>query len=167
MADTDKLLETLAAMRDESRERGKQTAERFDKLDSRLDNMDRTDSIIQGEVHLLGTRIGTLESRVARIDSDHQQTKRTSIQGDEAQSAALVSAMDIHGKALAQHRAETNSRLDSQDRTLEQLTQMQAQQTAILTRLDAIAANPTVRRVAYAIGSIIVAYAAAKGLVLK
>src|SRR5687767_5354498 len=98
----DELKATLAAMREESRERGKQTTERLDRLDSRLDNMERTDTVIQGEVRLLSTRVGTLESRVARIDSDHAATKRASVEGDEAQHAALVSAMDIHGKALAQ-----------------------------------------------------------------
>jgi type II secretory pathway component HofQ len=97
----DELKHYLEAMRAESRERGEQTASRLDKLDSRLDNMERTDTVIQGEVRLLGTRVGTLESRVQRIDSDHQATKRGSIQGDEAQQAALVSAMDIHAKALA------------------------------------------------------------------
>ncbi len=40
-------------------------------------------------------------------------------------------------------------------------------QTAILERLDKIAANPMVRRVAYAVGVIILGYATAKGLVLK
>jgi tetrahydromethanopterin S-methyltransferase subunit G len=95
MADnTEAILAAIGALRNEN------TA-RFDKVDGRLDNMERTDNLIKGEVQLLGARVGSLESRVARIDSDHAATKRTSIEGDEAQQAALVSAMDIHGKALA------------------------------------------------------------------
>jgi hypothetical protein len=158
--DTETILAAIGALRNEN------TA-RFDKVDGRLDNMERTDNLIKGEVQLLGARVGTLESRVARIDSDHAATKRTSIEGDEAQQAALVSAMDIHGKALAQHRAETTARLDSQDRTLEALTQMQVKQTELLTKMAAsftgLLGHPLVKKIAYAAGLALLAWLASKG----
>jgi hypothetical protein len=106
--DTDAILAAIGALRNEN------TA-RFDKVDGRLDNMERTDNLIKGEVQLLGARVGTLESRVARIDSDHAATKRGSIEGDEAQQAALVSAMDIHGKALAAVSAKVDAIADKPD----------------------------------------------------
>lgn len=43
------------------------------------------------------------------------------------------------------------------------LKETQATQLAILKRLDAVAANPMVRRVAYAVGGAVLAYLAAKG----
>ena len=153
----DELKATLAAMREESRERGAQSTARFDKIDGRLDNMERTDNLIRGEVQLLSGRVGALETRVSRIDSDQASVKRASQEGDEAQSAALVSAMKIHGDALSAHRAETTARLDAQDQNI-------AKALAILERLDKIAANPMVRRVAYVVGLAILGWLASKGI---
>lgn len=157
MDDQSKILEAIGQLRTESEERGKRNGERLDKIDGRLDNMERTDKLIQGEVQLLGGRVGQLETRVSRLDSDHAATKRASMEGDDAQAAALVSAMKIHGDALSAHRTETTERLDAQDKAI-------AKMLAILERLDKIAANPMVRRVAYVVGALVLAWAAKQGL---
>lgn len=103
-----KILAAIGEMRTEN-------IARFDKVDGRLDNMERTDNLIKGEVQLLGSRVGQLETRVSRIDSDHAATKRGSIEGDEAQHAALVSAMKIHGDAVAAIAAKVDTLADRPD----------------------------------------------------
>lgn len=96
----------------------------------------------------VGQRVSTLES----AESDRQDRARKHSMGinkvsvnDAKQDAAIAKVMT-----------------DVAD-----LKETQATQLAILQRLDKVAANPMVRRVAYAVGAAILTYLASKGLVLK
>lgn len=112
---TEKLLAAIEQVRDESRQRGADMAKRLDRIDGRLDNLDRTDGLLAGEVRGLTNRVGGIEERVRRLEDDHNMAKRQSIEGDHAQAEALTAAMVIHGEALSALRTETSGRLDAQD----------------------------------------------------
>lgn len=103
------------------------------------------------EVKQLGGRVEKLEKHVFGSDpppspSAPLVTRTTHAEGDLAELAGQVIAV----------------KADVAD-----LKQTQAAQLAILERLDKVAANPMVRRVAYAIGGAILVYLTSKGLVLK
>lgn len=104
------------------------------------------------EVRHLGTRVHRLERQVFGSDPP-----------PAAGAEPLSRQVSEHDGDIA-HLA---GRVLGVEAKVDKLTEMQTQQTAILTRLDKIAANPMVRRVAYAVGGLIVAYATAKGLVLR
>lgn len=120
----------------------------FAAVESRLDTME-TNIEIQGDsVKNIAGRMTSLEARVGRVE-ERQETNsvraKSTTETDHQQDAAIAQILvDVQG-----------------------LKETQTTQLAILHRLDAIAANPMVRRVAYAIGGAVLAYLSAKGMLAK
>jgi hypothetical protein len=79
----------------------------------------------------------------------------------------LAVAMPVLKAALAALDTITSSDVATVKDSVSGLTKTQETQLAILTRLDAVAANPMVRRVAYALGTAILLYLASKGWVTR
>jgi hypothetical protein len=102
----DKVLAIVEELRDESRVRDTAISKRLDTIDGRLANQEHTDTIIIQDVRAQGARLGSLERRMGKLEDEQHQSKRVSIEGDEAQSAALVSAMTIHDRKLEGVKAD-------------------------------------------------------------
>jgi hypothetical protein len=105
------------------------------------------------EVRQIGSRVERLEKQVFGSDppppvspSSPVLTRITHSEGELAEMAGQIIAV----------------KADVADLKVTQETQL-----AILKRLDAVAANPMVRRVAYAIGTAVLAFLAAKGWLVK
>lgn len=96
----------VSQTRAESAMRGEENAHRLDKIDSRLNKMEGDDKAIRHEVQGLSQRMGGFESRLAKLEDDQATAKRKSIEGDEAQAAALTSAIAIQNRSLADQRVE-------------------------------------------------------------
>ena len=97
--------------------------------------------LLVGEVKTVNARVTSLEERVGRTSDRVKGESQTNL--DQSRDIAAVITK------------------------VEKLETTQAQQLAILTRLDAVAANPTVRKVAYALATALLAYLAAKGWIVK
>ena len=107
---------------------------------------------VGGKVEALGNRVGRLEKHVFGSEPPPAPPTRP-----------MAESLNEHDGDIA----HLTGQILAAGAKIEQLTEMQQRQTAILERLDKIAANPTVRRLAYAVASLVIGYAAAKGLVLK
>jgi chromosome segregation ATPase len=152
----DELKQILEAMRTESRERGEQTAARFDKLDEHVADLKKTDKDLATEVH----RIGEEQRKHGRELQDLRAETLRTFESERHASA------QTH-QAITKHVDEAAKAFHAKAADIDTIKAETTKQTAILERLDKIAASPMVRRVAYAVGALIVAYATAKGLVLK
>ena len=106
---------------------------------------------VGSEVKELGNRVGRLERHVFGSNPPPAMTE------------PVVRTLSDHDNDLATLAGQ----LIAAHAKIDRLDTETSKQTAILERLDKVAANPMVRRVAYAVGTLIVGYAAAKGLVLK
>lgn len=105
-------------------------------------------SLVANDVSIAKDRIGVVENRVKQLE-DRSETNSVRARG--------ASEVDMKHEAVI---ADIVVKVDS-------LTKTQETQLAILTRLDAVAANPMVRRVAYAVGAAVLAYLASKGWVAR
>lgn len=117
----------------------------FASVDSRLDALETNLDLQGGAVKDVGRRLTTLEERVGKIE-DRQDTSsvraRSVTENDSKQDAAIAQLVT----------------------DVAELKETQKTQLAILQRLDKVAANPMVRRVAYAIGLAILGYLGARGI---
>jgi hypothetical protein len=109
----------------------------------------------RADIHLVSNDVTIVKDRVRlvemRLDDHDSRAKRNS---ERAQGTSKVDM--AQDSAIATLLADVSS-----------LKETQATQLAILTKLDAVAANPMVRRVAYAIGAAILAYLASKGWITR
>lgn len=149
MSDT-KVLEALAQLqrqleetRQESRERGERTNqrlqridERFDRVDDRLARGDGSFDLITGQMHSIAQRQTKLEERLTHLEDGHLVTRRQSFQGDEAQSAALHSAMMIQTKAVESVRGEVGSVRDEVALVKGEVGDVKGELAAIRTELE-------------------------------
>lgn len=117
------------------------TNERFDRFENQVD-------LLVEDGKTTNKRMTTLE---VRLDEAEKRAASNSIR---AKGASDVDAK--HDAAIAKLVVKVTGLEDTQQKQL-----------AILTRLDAVAANPTVRRVAYALGTALLAYLAAKGWIVR
>lgn len=120
----------------------------FAAVNERLGNVEANIELQGGSVLDVGKRVTLIEERLGKTE------ERLATNSVRARSASEV---DV------QHDATIASIVTD----VALLKTSQAKQTAILERLDAIAANPMVRRVAYAIGGLILTYLAARGVLPK
>lgn len=136
-------------------------------LDGKVDSvrhdiagLKKTDEHLATEVH----RIGEEQKRQGReLQELRAETLRT-FESERHASAQTVAAITKHVDEAAKAFHEKADKIDAVEaETLKQSTEL-AKQTAILTRLDAVAANPMVRRVAYLIGLAIAGWLASKGI---
>lgn len=116
-------------------------AQGFNSVNARLDTIE-TNVEIQGHTAQdLAKRMTNLEERAGKIEDR---------QASNSMRARSASQVDMtHDAAIAELKQKVDASL------------------AILERLDKVAANPMVRRVAYAVGVALLAWLSAKGLVLR
>lgn len=134
-----------------------------EKFDRKFDELKQVDSDLIEKVQRIDRRQERMDQDIRDLKSDTTRRFEDESQAAKTTMAAIIEHVDKSAKAFTEKAADIDS---LKVETSKQSAEL-AKQTAILTRLDAIAASPMVRRVAYAIGALIVAYATAKGLVLK
>lgn len=164
----DKVLETLEQVRDEARDRDTVLGKRLDTIDGRLENLDRTDTAIRHQVQTVQTRLSTLENRMGRLEDESNRAKRESIEGDQAQGAALQAAMTHTADTLAKFQKDTKTSLAAQTETIDAIKTATDKQTETLVliheNLQKVVGHPMVRRIAWGIGMLIVGWLASKGV---
>ncbi len=116
----------------------------FAALEKRLDAMDAT----------LNTQGATVQDVVARLS-------RLETRQDAVEDRQEGSNMRYQKMSEIDTRHETSITALALDVT--SLKATQETQLSILRRLDAVAANPMIRKIAYAIGGAVLAYLAGKG----
>lgn len=118
------------------------TEARFDGIEERMVKVETNGDSNGQMLQNLQQRLTLVEGRTDKLES------RASRNSDRAKSAALTD--DKHDAAIA----TLNTKLDVNTHKTEQAL-------AILERLDKVAANPMVRRIAYAVGLALLAWLAA------
>lgn len=123
-----------------------------EKLDKLKGTVGANHEIVMHAIDGLRSRVGTLE--MWRSDSEERARKHSGgIQkvsvNDASQDAAIASL--VVDMAVVKPAVEA-------------LQVTQTKQLAILEKLDKVAANPMVRRIAYAVGTAVLAWLGAKGL---
>lgn len=120
----------------------------FAAVESRLDVMESNLELQGGSVVDIGKRLTSIESRVGEAEA---RLNNGSLRAKE------LSGVDLkHDAAIAQLVTD-----------VAEVKATNEKQLAILTKLENVAANPMVRRIAYALGTLILGYLAAKGVVTK
>lgn len=89
-----------------SDERHEETKRELKELRAEIKLLRANDELHQGAVKMAEERIRLVEDRMKRLEDEHHRTKTASIEGDEAQQAALVSAMRILSDGQDAMRAE-------------------------------------------------------------
>jgi colicin import membrane protein len=116
----DDIGEALARIEQKIDENGRRSEERHRELSARVDRMqaeieslqkhvaalNADDKSIRHELEKAKIRIESLETRFSDMREEQNRAKRMSTEGDEAQQAALQSAMIIQERALAALRDE-------------------------------------------------------------
>lgn len=120
----------------------------FEDTNARLSGIENTVDTLVEDGKAANQRMTRLELRMDQVD------KRASNQSERVRQASDVDLR--HDAAIAS--------LVTRSETLEGKVDAQL---AILARLDAVAANPMVRRVAYALGAAVLSYLAAKGWLVR
>ncbi len=117
----------------------------------------------------INEKVDSLATSVEVLQHDAKDTRlrlgRMEREVDEVKGRQNDGSMRI--KAESKANLEQDAAMAHVIAKVASLEETQTQQLAILKRLDAVAANPMVRRVAYAIGSAILIYLASKGLVSR
>lgn len=78
-----------------SDERHEETKRELKELRAEIKLLRANDELHQGAVKMAEERIRVVEDRVAKLEAEHHRVKRATDEGDEAQRAALMSAMNI------------------------------------------------------------------------
>lgn len=124
----------------------------FSRVDARLDNMEANIDLQGDTTRDLAKRMTSLEERQTGLEN-RQASNSMRVRG--------VSEVDIkHDAAIASLVTEL---AEVKAETAEQTKKLDAS-FAILERLDKVAANPLVRRVAYVVGTAFLTWLAAKGV---
>jgi hypothetical protein len=117
---------------------------------------------LRADVALVSNDLGIVKDRVTILESRRND--------DDARAARIsggvrnLSTTDAEQSAqLAQERAAREALATKVD----ELATTNVTQLAILTRLDKVASNPTVKLLMFAIGTIVTGWLAGKGLALK
>lgn len=116
----------------------------LDKLEAKVDNLTDSVDVLQHDAKDTRLRLGRMERELDEVKDRQTKNSMRAQQGTDADMAheAAIAALVVDVAALKE---------------------TQAKQLAILEHLNRVAANPMVRRVAYAVGSALLAYLAAKG----
>lgn len=133
---------------------------KVDEVRNDIAGLKKTDEHLASEVF----RIGEEQKRQGReLQELRAETLRT-FESERHASAQTVAAITKHVDESAKAFVEKAADIDALKAETAQQSAELAKQTAILTRLDAVAANPMVRRVAYLIGLAIAGWLASKGI---
>lgn len=127
---------------------------RLDQIISTLAGVNtKVDTVIGGQLEH-SAELGSLKQRVAVLEearkNDSMPAKVVRVTDNDAKQDAAIAQVITDVAAVKADVATVQA--------------VQAKQLAILERLDKVAANPMVRRVAYAIGAAILAYLGARGI---
>jgi chromosome segregation ATPase len=127
---------------------------------SDIAGLKKTDEHLASEVH----RIGEEQRRQGReLQELRAETLRT-FESERHAAAQTVQAITKHvDESAAAFRAKAADIDHLKAETAQQSAEL-AKQTALLERLDKVAAHPMVRRLAYAIGAAVLTYLTAKGI---
>lgn len=133
---------------------------KFDDLRNDVADLKKTDADLATEVH----RIGQEQVRMKQDILDLKAETTRTFESERHAAASTMQAIIKHVDESAQAFREKADVVDAlQKETAAQSAEL-AKQTAILTRLDTIAANPMVRRLAYLVGVALAAWLASKGV---
>lgn len=114
-------------------------------IDNRLDSIEANQDLQREAVRAIAARVSDTSERLDRIELR---------QNNSSIRAAASSEIDIkHDAAIAKLMSE-----------IEALSAAHEKQLAILLKLEKVAENPLVRKLAYAIGMALMAYLASKGI---
>jgi tetrahydromethanopterin S-methyltransferase subunit G len=125
------------------------------KVEKRLDELVKVDTHLTEEVQRIGRKQERQEQDIRDLKSDTSRRFDSEREESKSTMAAIVAHVDKSAEAFRAKAAD-----------IDELKEMQVKQTAILERLDKVAANPLVRKVAYAIGVMILMWLASKGVKL-
>ncbi len=106
---------------------------------------------LQTDIQLVATDLSVVKERVRIIERRQDESDERG----KKHSGGLARGSDVD----ARHDAAISTLIVD----VAHLKETQSTQLAILRRLDAVAANPMVRKVAYAVGGAILSYLALKG----
>jgi hypothetical protein len=129
-----------------------------------------------GEVRLLRADVDLLVGDLASLKVDVRELQKWKIGSEErlekhSGGTRQLSQSDAQqDRALAETLVKVRALETSQAAQTEKLSTLettQARQLELLEKLNAIAANPMVRRVAYAVGAAVLAYLTARGWLPK
>jgi P-type conjugative transfer protein TrbJ len=124
-----------------------------EKFDRKFDELKKVDGALTEEVQ----RISRKQDRMEQDLRDHKSDSIRARDADKHEAAATM-------QAIVEHVDKSAEAFQAKAAAIDALTAMQVKQTAILERLDKVAANPMVRRVAYLIGLAIAGWLASKGI---
>lgn len=120
----------------------------FERVNSDIAVVKNRQEVQAAQMKDLGSKIGRLGERVDKLEGRTDATSQRV--GQESN-----------------HNLQQDSAISTIVTDVADLKETQARQLAILERLDKVTANPMVRRVAYAIGALIIGWAVSKGYLTK
>jgi chromosome segregation ATPase len=133
---------------------------KVDEVRNDIAGLKKTDEHLASEVF----RIGEEQKRMGReIQELRAETLRT-FESERHASQQTVAAITKHVDEAAQAFHAKADKIDAVEAETMKQSKELAKQTAILTRLDAVAAHPLARKVAYAVGIAILAWLGSKGV---
>lgn len=134
----------------------------MERMNTGFASLERRLDLVESNVDITGSTVRELSSRVTRVEdwrlavddriNRHSGGTRQLSQNDGKQDAAIANAI---------------TRLERVETAVSSIETKTDRQTAILERLNDVAANPMVRRVAYAVGGAVLAYLTARGWLPK
>ncbi len=133
----------------------------------------KLDTVVDGQAELT-TRVSRIEDELEQVkqrQNNSSMRAKSSTDTDLAHDAALAAQasrqleLEKNAEATLRRVSAVETKVDKLDAGVALVVTKTAEQTAILERLDKSAANPLVRRVAYAGGMAILAYRGAKGFI--
>jgi len=141
--------------------------EKFDELRGDVAALKKTDEDLATEVHRIGQEQVRMKQDLLDLKAETTRTFESERHAARSTMEAIVKHVDESAAAFrekAEHIDALKTETEAQSTELAKQSAELAKQTAILTRLDTIAANPMVRKVAYVVGTAILAWLASKGL---
>lgn len=134
----------------------------FADVKQRLDSQDTQLEMVMKEGQRTNSRLTLIEGRVEDVESRMSRAS-TGVRG-------LSQTDATHDAQLAQERSAREALAIEVAAVKADVTAVKTEmstQTAILTRLDKVASNPTVKVILFALGTIATGYLASRGLVAK
>jgi chromosome segregation ATPase len=134
--------------------------EKVDGVRTDIAGLKKTDEHLASEVHRIGEEQRRQGREIQELRAETLRTFESERHASQQTVAAITKHVDDSAKAFIEKAADIDA---LKAETAQQSAEL-AKQTAILTRLDAVAANPMVRRVAYLIGLAIAGWLASRGV---
>jgi hypothetical protein len=133
----------------------------------------KVDTIADGQVELT-TRVSRIEDELEQVkqrQNNSSMRAKSSTDADLAHDAALAAQasrqleLEKNAEATLRRVSTVETKVDKLDAGVALVVTKTAEQTAILERLDKIAANPLVRRIAYGLAMALVGWLTLRGYI--